>query len=52
MPSSVARAIVAVHGDTWNMADELFLVADIRVAAANTNFGQDESAIRTRSRVG
>ena len=22
--------VVAVHGDTWNMADELFLVADIR----------------------
>jgi enoyl-CoA hydratase/carnithine racemase len=35
--------VVAVHGDTWNMADELFLVADIRVAAANTNFGQDEN---------
>jgi enoyl-CoA hydratase len=35
--------ITAVHGDTWNMADELFLVADIRVAAANTNFGQDEN---------
>jgi enoyl-CoA hydratase len=35
--------IAAVHGDTWNMADELFLVADIRVAAANTNFGQDEN---------
>ena len=35
--------IVAVHGDTWNMADELFLIADIRVAAANTNFGQDEN---------
>jgi enoyl-CoA hydratase len=35
--------VVAVHGDTWNMADELFLVADIRVAAADTNFGQDEN---------
>ncbi len=35
--------IVAVHGDTWNMAHELFLVADIRIAAANTNFGQDEN---------
>lgn len=35
--------LVAVHGDTWNMADELFLVADIRVAAANTIFGQDEN---------
>ncbi|WP_081977421.1 crotonase/enoyl-CoA hydratase family protein [Dickeya undicola] len=36
--------IVAVHGDTWNMAHELFLSADIRIAAANTNFGQDENA--------
>jgi enoyl-CoA hydratase len=35
--------VVAVHGDTWNMANELFLVADIRVAAANTDFGQDEN---------
>ena len=36
--------IVAVHGETWNMAHELFLSADIRVAAANTNFGQDENS--------
>jgi enoyl-CoA hydratase len=35
--------IVAVHGDTWNMAHELFLSADIRIAAANTDFGQDEN---------
>lgn len=35
--------IAAVHGDTWNMAHELFLAADIRVAAASTNFGQDEN---------
>jgi enoyl-CoA hydratase len=36
--------IAAVHGDTWNMAHELFLSAEIRVAAANTNFGQDENS--------
>ncbi|MFX8457375.1 enoyl-CoA hydratase-related protein, partial [Acinetobacter baumannii] len=36
--------IVAVHGDTWNLAHELFLAADIRIAAANTNFGQDETS--------
>jgi enoyl-CoA hydratase/carnithine racemase len=36
--------IAAVHGDTWNLAHELFLSADIRVAAAGTNFGQDENA--------
>jgi enoyl-CoA hydratase len=35
--------IAAVHGDTWNLAHELFLSADIRVAAANTSFGQDEN---------
>ena len=42
-PNLTKPLIVAVHGDTWNMADELFLVADIRIAAANTNFGQDEN---------
>jgi enoyl-CoA hydratase len=36
--------IAAVHGDTWNLAHELFLSADIRIAAANTNFGQDENS--------
>lgn len=43
MPGLSKPLIAAVHGDTWNMADELFLVADIRVAADNTNFGQDEN---------
>ena len=42
-PNLTKPLIVAVHGDTWNMADELFLAADIRIAAANTNFGQDEN---------
>ena len=42
-PGLTKPLIVAVHGDTWNMAHELFLVADVRVAAANTNFGQDEN---------
>ena len=35
--------IVVVHGDTWNMAHELHLVADARVACANVRFGQDEN---------
>jgi enoyl-CoA hydratase len=35
--------IVATHGDTWNMAHELCLVSDIRIAAADTRFGQDEN---------
>lgn len=43
MPFLTKPLIVAVHGDTWNMAHELFLVADIRVAANNTDFGQDEN---------
>jgi enoyl-CoA hydratase len=42
-PGLTKPLIVAVHGDTWNMAHELFLVGDIRIAAANTNFGQDEN---------
>jgi enoyl-CoA hydratase/carnithine racemase len=36
--------LAAVHGDTWNMAHELFLSADIRIAAADTIFGQDENS--------
>ncbi|WP_395606459.1 enoyl-CoA hydratase-related protein [Pseudomonas sp. B22129] len=43
MPFLTKPLIVAVHGDTWNMAHELFLVGDIRVAAKNTDFGQDEN---------
>ena len=43
MPGLTKPLIVAVHGDTWNMAHELFLVADVRVAADNTNFDQDEN---------
>jgi enoyl-CoA hydratase len=35
--------LVVVHGDTWNMGHELYLAADIRVAAADTRFGQDEN---------
>jgi enoyl-CoA hydratase/carnithine racemase len=35
--------VVVVHGDTWNMGHELCLAADIRVAAADTRFGQDEN---------
>jgi enoyl-CoA hydratase len=35
--------IVVTHGDTWNMAHEFYLVADIRIASADTRFGQDEN---------
>jgi enoyl-CoA hydratase/carnithine racemase len=36
--------VVVAHGDTWNMGHELLLAADIRVAAADTRFGQDEAS--------
>src|SRR3954468_8123416 len=42
-PALTKPLIVAVHGDTWNMAHELFLAADIRVASEDTDFGQDEN---------
>jgi enoyl-CoA hydratase/carnithine racemase len=35
--------IVVVHGDTWNMAHEIHLGADIRIAASDTRYGQDEN---------
>jgi enoyl-CoA hydratase len=35
--------VVVVHGDTWNTGHELHLAADIRIVAADTVFGQDES---------
>ena len=43
--SRLSKPLVAVvHGDTWNMGHELHLVADIRIAAADTRFGQDENS--------
>jgi len=35
--------VVVAHGDTWNLGHELYLAADVRVAAANTEFAQDEN---------
>jgi len=35
--------VVVVHGDTWNPGHEPYLAGDIRIAAANTRFGQDEN---------
>ena len=35
--------MVVAHGDTWNLGHELYLSGDVRVAAANTRFGQDEN---------
>jgi enoyl-CoA hydratase/carnithine racemase len=42
-PHRTKPLVVTVHGDTWNLGHELYLAGDIRVAAANTRFGQDEN---------
>ncbi len=42
-PRLTKPLIVVTHGDTWNMAHEFHLVADIRIASADTRFGQDEN---------
>jgi enoyl-CoA hydratase/carnithine racemase len=36
--------VCVVHGDTWNLGHEIYLACDVRIAAANTDFGQDENA--------
>jgi enoyl-CoA hydratase len=42
-PHRSKPVVVVAHGDTWNLGHEIYLACDIRVAAANTNFGQDEN---------
>ncbi len=42
-PHLTKPLIVVTHGDAWNMAHELHLVADIRIASADTCLGQDEN---------
>jgi enoyl-CoA hydratase len=42
-PRLTKPLIVVTHGDTWNMAHELHLVADIHIASADTRFRQDEN---------
>jgi enoyl-CoA hydratase len=42
-PHRSKPVVVAVHGDTWNLGHEIYLAGDIRIAAANTRFGQDEN---------
>ncbi len=43
LPHRTKPVVVVVHGDTWNLGHELYLAGDVRVAAATTNFGQDEN---------
>ena len=42
-PRRSKPVVVVVHGDTWNLGHEIYLAGDIRIAAANTRFGQDEN---------
>jgi enoyl-CoA hydratase/carnithine racemase len=42
-PHRTKPVVVVVHGDTWNLGHEIYLAGDVRVAAANTRFGQDEN---------
>jgi enoyl-CoA hydratase/carnithine racemase len=42
-PRRTKPLVVVVHGDTWNLGHEIYLSGDIRIAAANTRFGQDEN---------
>jgi enoyl-CoA hydratase/carnithine racemase len=42
-PHLTKPVVVVAHGDTWNLGHEIYLAADIRIAAANTRFGQDEN---------
>jgi enoyl-CoA hydratase len=42
-PHLAKPLVVVVHGDTWNLGHELYLAGDVRVAAADTRFGQDEN---------
>jgi enoyl-CoA hydratase len=43
VPHRTKPVLVVAHGDTWNLGHELYLAGDVRVAAANTRFGQDEN---------
>ena len=42
-PRRTKPMVVVAHGDTWNLGHEIYLSADVRIAAANTRFGQDEN---------
>jgi enoyl-CoA hydratase/carnithine racemase len=42
-PHRSKPVVVVAHGDTWNLGHEIYLASDVRIAAANTRFGQDEN---------
>ena len=43
-PQPGKPVVCVVHGDTWNLGHEIYLACDDRIAAANTDFGQDEKS--------
>lgn len=43
-PPTGKPVIAVVHGETWNLGHEIYLACDIRIAATNTDFGQDENS--------
>lgn len=43
LPHRSKPVVVVVHGDTWNLGHELYLAGDVRIASADTRFGQDEN---------
>ncbi|MFN7916884.1 MAG: enoyl-CoA hydratase-related protein [Vicinamibacterales bacterium] len=42
-PKRTKPIVAVVHGDTWNLGHEIYLACDIRIASADTRFGQDEN---------
>lgn len=42
-PRRTKPVVVVAHGDTWNLGHEIYLSGDVRIAAADTQFGQDEN---------
>src|SRR5207244_11821290 len=43
-PHRSKPVVIVAHGDTWNLGHEIYLACDVRIAAANTRFGQDENS--------
>src|SRR4051794_40225717 len=43
LPHRSKPVVVVAHGDTWNLGHEIYLASEVRIAAANTRFGQDEN---------
>jgi enoyl-CoA hydratase len=46
-PSRTKPVVVAVHGRTWVVGDDMFLAADVRIAARDTRFRHPEVLVGT-----